>query len=120
MDIVFRKWETWVVIAGVVLCSASWAFAAEKQKPQDPAAKTLPQDAGGKLIPKEVALDSNKDGKPDRWEFYREDGKLDRIEADSNGDGKPDEIARADESGKLVQSEKDSDFDGKIDQWVKY
>lgn len=75
------------------------------------------ESAGAK--PREVAVDTDKDGKPDRWEYYKEDGKLDRIEVDNNHDGKIDETVFA-ENGKIVRVEKDSDFDGKIDQWVKY
>ena len=67
--------------------------------------------------PKAVAIDTNKDGKPDRWEYH--DGNKVRVEADTNFDGKIDEIAYF-ENGKLVKGEKDSDYDGKMDKWIDY
>jgi hypothetical protein len=71
-----------------------------------------------KVLPKSVAVDTNKDGKPDRWEMY-DNGVLTRIETDTNFDGKPDEWVYA-ENGKPSKLEKDSDYDGKVDQWVTY
>ena len=69
------------------------------------------------LQPKVVALDTNKDGQPDRWEYH--EGNKVRVEADTNYDGKIDEIAFF-ENGKLVKGQKDSDFDGKVDKWIDY
>jgi hypothetical protein len=83
--------------------------------PAAPAAETPPAP---KVMPKSVAVDTNKDGKPDRWEIY-ENGVLARIETDSNFDGKADEWVYA-ENGKPAKLEKDSDYDGKVDQWVTY
>ena len=71
-----------------------------------------------KLAVKQVASDTNKDGKPDRWEYY-EEGVLVRVEADSNFDGKIDETGIV-ENGKIVKVEKDSDYDGKVDKWISY
>ncbi|MBI4398340.1 MAG: hypothetical protein HY586_04375 [Candidatus Omnitrophica bacterium] len=67
---------------------------------------------------KQVAVDTNGDGKPDRWEYY-ESAELVRIEADTNSDGKIDELAKV-EKGKIVSAEKDSNYDGKIDRWMQY
>lgn len=69
-------------------------------------------------FPKEIARDTNGDGRPDRWEHFK-GGELDRIEMDSNQDGKLDEVKYV-EKGVVVRSEKDTDFDGLMDQWVKY
>ena len=74
--------------------------------------------AAPRVMPKSIAVDTNKDGKPDRWESY-ENGKLAKIESDTNFDGKPDEWMTA-QDGKPSKLEKDSDYDGKIDQWVTY
>lgn len=68
--------------------------------------------------PKAVGVDTNGDGKPDRWEYY-ESGVVVRIEADTNGDGKIDEKAIV-KDGKIVSAEKDSNYDGKIDRWINY
>ena len=67
--------------------------------------------------PKMVSVDTNKDAKPDRFEYH--DGSKVRVEADTNFDGKVDEIAYFEE-GKLVKGEKDSDYDGKMDKWINY
>lgn len=66
-----------------------------------------------------IESDTNKDGKPDRFEHYGEDGVLTSIDADTNGDGKPDEWATV-ENGKITKVAKDTDFDGKADKWVTY
>ena len=68
---------------------------------------------------KSIDVDVNKDGKPDRTEYYDENGMMTRIEADTNGDGKPDEWGTV-QNGKLVKVAKDSDYDGKPDKWVNY
>ena len=70
------------------------------------------------MIPKKIEVDTNKDGIPDRFEYY-EEGVLVRIEADSNFDGEIDEwgIVR---DGKIVKAEKDTDGDGKADRWMTY
>ncbi len=97
---------------------------AEGKKPTPPAAATptpvpVPADTQGeRLVPKVVAIDTNKDGKPDRWEYY-DNGVISRIESDTNGDGKIDEWVRFDH-GKVVRVEKDTDYDGKPDRWVDY
>lgn len=69
-------------------------------------------------FPKEIAHDTNKDGRPDRWEHFN-GTKLEKIEIDNNRDGKLDEVVYA-ENGVIVRSEKDTDFDGLMDQWLKY
>ena len=78
-------------------------------------------DIGAKetaLAAKSIAVDTNGNEKPDRWEYY-EKGDLVRIEADTNEDGKVDEWAVV-KGGKIVSAEKDSNFDGKKDRWINY
>jgi antitoxin component YwqK of YwqJK toxin-antitoxin module len=112
---------------GVLL--ASLGFAEEQPKANSP-------------VPKVAASDTNKDGKPDQWQYYEngqivrteadtnydgkvdhwqtyENGKIVRTEADTNNDGKVDEIGHFTD-GKLTKVEKDSDYDGKMDTWVDY
>ena len=101
------------LLAAVVyfgFCSVSFAA---NPKPQANQPETVLQN-----VPKEVASDTNQDGKPDRWEKYQ-DGVLVSIQADSNFDGTVDEKGYL-ENGKLVKVEKDSDGDGKMDKWVSY
>ena len=80
------------------------------------AAQEVPAPA--QTMPKEVASDTNKDGKPDRWEHYS-NGTIVSVEADTDGDGTIDEKGYFDK-GKLVKVEKDTDNDGKMDKWVTY
>lgn len=70
------------------------------------------------LIAKKVEVDTNMDGKPDRFEYY-EEGVLFRIEADTNHDGKIDEWDAVKE-GKIVKAEKDTDGDERPDRWITY
>lgn len=97
------------VLGLFLLVYGSAAFAAA-EKEATPATEST--------APKEVGTDTNKDGKPDRWEYY-ESGVLIRVEADSNFDDKVDETGFV-EGGKIVRVEKDSDYDGKVDKWVNY
>ncbi len=69
------------------------------------------------VSPKVVTLDTNKDGKPDRWEHH--EGVNVRVEADTNFDGAIDEKAYF-ENEKLIRGEKDTDYDGKMDKWIDY
>lgn len=97
-----------LLIAGAVfygLASGS-AFAEEAVGGQAPA-------------PKNIASDSNKDGKPDHWQLYDQNGQVAKVEVDTNFDGKVDQWAFY-ENGKIKKAEKDSDYDGKPDQWVDY
>lgn len=95
----------------VLFLLSATAIAADKAAPAD-------QDTQQQSLPKEVASDTNKDGKPDRWERYL-NGQPVSIEADGNFDGIVDEKGFF-TNGKLVKVEKDSDGDGKIDKWVTY
>ena len=68
---------------------------------------------------KTIESDINKDGKPDRFERYGEDGVLTSIDADTNADGKPDEWGTV-QNSKITKVAKDTDYDGKADKWVTY
>lgn len=98
------------LLATFLCVTPSMAVAADKEAPAD-------QDQQ-QALPKEVASDTNKDGKPDRWEKYL-NGQPVSIEADGNYDGIVDEKGFF-ANGKLIKVEKDSDGDGKIDKWVTY
>jgi hypothetical protein len=72
-----------------------------------------------KAVPKEASSDTNKDGKPDTWQYFDAAGNVSKAEADTDFDGKIDQTAFY-EGGKLVRVERDTDHDGKPDTWVKY
>jgi hypothetical protein len=65
-----------------------------------------------------VALDTNRDGRPDSWEEYV-GGEMVRRRTDTTGDGEPDawEFHRA---GKLERQERDTDGDGFRDRLAVY
>ena len=91
-----------------------------------------------------IEIDSDEDGKIDRWEYYGEDQKVERVGFSRANDGKPDawafqtpdgSIARLEvstkrngkpnrtefyEQGSLARAEEDTDGDGKIDKWETY
>ena len=97
------------------LTAAAWAAPVAAA----PAPVETNSAAGTPLKVKTIAVDVNKDGKPDRTEYYGENDILTKIEADTNNDGKPDEWGTV-ENGKLVKVAKDSDLDGIADKWVPY
>jgi hypothetical protein len=101
-----------ILMLGLLATGLAWA--ADKDKKS----AALPPVSDEKLLIKEIASDSNGDGKPDRWERY-DQGVLVGVEADSNFDGKVDEKGKI-QNGRVVEVEKDSDYDGKPDKWVKY
>jgi hypothetical protein len=91
-----------------------------------------------------VEIDSDGDGKIDRWEHYGPDQKLEKVGFSLQNDGKEDawawagpdgatarvessprrdgKVSRIDhyEHGVLVRAEEDSDGDGQIDKWETY
>ena len=97
-----------LVLAGVLFCFLSVSLSYG----EEPAAVVAAP------APKVAASDTNKDGKPDQWQYY-EFGQIARTEADTNFDSKPDEIGNF-SNGKLAKVEKDSDYDGKMDRWAEY
>jgi hypothetical protein len=91
-----------------------------------------------------IEIDTDKDGKIDRWEYYGPDQKLAKVGFSRANDGKPDawayqapdgSIGRVEisthrdgkinrteffEKGVLVRAEEDTDGDGKVDKWETY
>jgi hypothetical protein len=91
-----------------------------------------------------IEIDSDEDGKIDRWEYYSSDQKLEKVGLSRSHDGKPDTWARQGpdgtvaaveistrhdgkpnrtefyERGVLVRAEQDTDADGKVDRWETY
>jgi hypothetical protein len=92
--------------------------------------------------PVRIEIDGNNDGVVDRWEYYGENGQLDRIGASSESDGVEDTWVRqrgaqmtvdlsthrdgvADrhefhDGAVLVRAEQDTNGDGRIDQWQRF
>jgi hypothetical protein len=90
-------------------------------------------------------MDRNEDGKLDRWEYYNQQGQLEKVGFSRKDDGKADAWAFAGADGKierieisstadvakidrwecydatgLVQAEEDTNADGKPDKWETY
>jgi len=59
------------------------------------------------------------DGKPDLWAYQAADGTVSRIELSSKRDGKIDRVEFY-EKGSLVRAEQDTDGDGRPDKWETY
>lgn len=109
-----------MLVAGFAMVLTGQAVAEVAKKGTDPTMPTpsVSQVPAGAPAPKVIALDTNKDAKPDRWESY-EGTQVSKIEADTNFDGKVDEWAIF-EGGTVKKVEKDTDYDGKADRWVDY
>ena len=103
--------------AGIISAESKEASPAAPMAPSPPVAVQTAVPIASKI--KTIESDTNKDGKPDRWEYYGEDGILNKIEADTNGDGKADEWGTV-ENGKIIKVAKDTDLDGRPDKWVTY
>jgi hypothetical protein len=91
-----------------------------------------------------IEIDSNEDGKVDRWEYYGPDQRVERVGLSRANDGKQDAwvvpgadgaVARLEistrrngtvsrvefyEHGALSRAEEDTDADGRIDKWERY
>jgi hypothetical protein len=91
-----------------------------------------------------IEIDTDGDGKIDRWEYYGADQKLEKIGSSRANDGKPDawtytnadgSLARIEVSTKrkgridrieyyerdaMVRAEEDTNQDGKVDKWERY
>jgi antitoxin component YwqK of YwqJK toxin-antitoxin module len=66
-------------------------------------------------------IDANEDGRPDRWEYYDEAGKLLKVGFSRKDDGKPDAWAYAGADGSVERVEVSSKSDEKIiDRWEFY
>ncbi len=67
----------------------------------------------------EIVRDANGDGKPDEWERYGRDGRMETREVDRDGDGTRDAFYSY-EGGSLVEERHDGNSDGRIDRVVHY
>jgi hypothetical protein len=66
-------------------------------------------------------IDTNEDGRPDRWEYYDGSGRLLKVGFSRKDDGKPDAWAFAAPDGKVERVEISSTADEqKIDRWEFY
>lgn len=68
---------------------------------------------------KRIEIDRNGDGKPDRWEYYGEQNKLEKIGFSRLGDGKQDAWAYLASEGVLSHIDISTHQDGKINR-VEY
>lgn len=67
----------------------------------------------------EYPLDTNKDGKYDKWYVYTA-GVVESEKSDENYDGKIDHITRFDANGKELTEEIDFNYDGEMDNLYEY
>jgi hypothetical protein len=66
-------------------------------------------------------MDSNEDGRMDRWEYYDAGGKLAKVGFSRKDEGKPDTWAYAGASGQIERVEVSSTADEKkIDRWERH
>jgi hypothetical protein len=66
-------------------------------------------------------IDANEDGRLDRWEYYDEQGQLQKVGFSRKDDGKPDAWAFAGADGRVARIEASSAGDEKkIDRWEHY
>ncbi|MBN1794838.1 MAG: hypothetical protein JW844_07745 [Candidatus Omnitrophica bacterium] len=97
----------------VMACAISVAQAQEVQKENQEDVETLT------VAPKVVRVDSDFNGKIDRFEYYNDEGKVEKVELDRSGDGAIDEWVTY-KDGKPLSSERDTNGDGKPDVWLEY
>ena len=66
-----------------------------------------------------VEIDTDQDGKIDRWEYYGTDQQLARVEISGRRDGKVSRIEHY-RQGALVSAEEDTAGTGRFDKWETY
>ena len=59
--------------------------------------------------------DTNRDGRPDVWQYYDTEGVLLRVDVDTNFDGRSD-VQESYWNGHLIRRESDRNFDDRIDR----
>jgi hypothetical protein len=66
-----------------------------------------------------VGFSRANDGIADAWAFQRPDGSVERVEVSTKRDGK---LNRTEfyERGALARAEEDTDADGRVDKWERY
>lgn len=92
----------------IFLLSVFFAFAA-----------SLCAQEGSAIAPKNIEVDRNYDGVPDRFEYYDTDGKILCVETDTDFNGKVDEWVYY-KNGAVEKAEKDTNGDGKPDTRMAY
>lgn len=70
--------------------------------------------ADPKLAGQTVPADQDRDGRPDHWITYNDNGVRVLISSDTNGDGKPD-YWKHPIRGLMILKERDTNFDGRVD-----
>jgi len=81
--------------------------------------KEIAEQKAQQVMPKKIGIDTNYNGKPDRWEYYNEKGQITKVESDADEDGVIDETITY-ENGKPVKGAKDTNKDGKPDVWIDF
>jgi hypothetical protein len=151
-----------LIVAGTLLVTACDGRSAEARKRITPEydkssgkLKLLKYDANGNGVVDtwsymdgarvvRIEIDQNEDGKIDRWEYYGNGQKLDKIGSSRANDGKEDQWSYPGEDGSieriesstrrdgkvtrvehyrqniLTAAEEDGDGDGRIDKWETY
>jgi hypothetical protein len=66
-----------------------------------------------------VGLSGANNGKPDAWAFRSTDGALSKLEISTKRDGRFNRTQFY-ERGALIKAEEDTDGDGKVDKWETY
>jgi hypothetical protein len=66
-----------------------------------------------------VGISRANDGKADAWVFARTDGSVDRIEVSTKRNGVPNRTEHYAE-GQLARAEEDTNSDGRVDKWETY
>ncbi len=115
--------KTLGIITAILVFAGCSAASSDVKGGAQPTA-IMPAKGGGDLISEKG--DVSGDGKPDVWNFYREQPDpqdptvkkrvLVKKEADLNFDGRKDIIRLFDDEGVLTREEADLDYDGEIDQ----
>jgi antitoxin component YwqK of YwqJK toxin-antitoxin module len=75
-------------------------------------------DEKGALV--KVGFSRRNDGKPDAWAYAAPDGKLQRVDVSSTGDERKIDRWEHYEGGVLVRAEEDTNGDGRADKWETY
>lgn len=81
--------------------------------------KDATEQKAQQIMPKKIGVDTNYNGKPDRWEHYNEKGQVAKVESDADEDGTVEETITY-ENGKPVKGAKDTNKDGKPDVWIDF
>ena len=74
-------------------------------------------DAAQRL--EKVGISTRHDGVEDAWQFLNDDGSIARVEISLRRDGKVTRVEHY-EHGRLLSAEEDDDEDGRMDKWETY